>query len=143
MKIKLTFFLLTSLFFVQFTFAQGDPKGNTNHNAIQDFTSQWEDDSNLNTHTIATGTGTAISSVEQELEVQVFPNPVSDILQIKYEGVDEMQIEIFNLAGVITKRISSKSNNTTINLQDLVAGNYYVRISVGNKTSIQKIVKIE
>jgi len=144
MKIKLTILLLASLFCIQFTFAQGEPIHNNSTNHIQkDFLSQWEADANLDNTSIATGTGTAILSVEHELEVKVFPNIVSDILQIKYEGTDELQIDIISLTGAVSKSITSKGGDTTINLQDLVTGDYYVKISAGYKMSVQKIIKIE
>ena len=144
MKIKLSIFLFASLFFTQFTFAQGEPIGNISTDHIQqDFLSQWEDDTDLDDTSATTGTGTSISSVEFELEVKVFPNPVSDFLQVKYEGSEELQIEIFNLSGHNFQSITSRNGDTNIDLQNLVPGNYYVKISAGNKMTIQKIIKIE
>ena len=117
MKIKLSIFLFVSLFFTQFTFAQGDPvSNNTNNHIQQNFVSQWEDDVDLDNTSVTTGTGTAISSVELELEVKVFPNPVSDFLQIEYKGREELQIEVFNLSGHNFQSTTSKNGNTTIDL---------------------------
>ena len=73
---------------------------------------------------------------QSNLEVSLYPNPVRDILNIEIEN-DIQSIEIYNIQG--QKVISS--NQKQINVSDLAAGMYMVRIQdVDNNIATEKIV---
>ena len=73
---------------------------------------------------------------QNNLEVALYPNPVRDILNIEIEN-DIQSIEIYNIQG---QKVLS-SNQKQINVSDLAAGMYMVRIQdVDNNIATEKIV---
>ncbi len=74
---------------------------------------------------------------QNNLEVALYPNPVRDILNIEIEN-DIQSIEIYNIQG---QKVLS-SNQKQINVADLAAGMYMIRIQdVDNAIATKKIVK--
>jgi hypothetical protein len=70
------------------------------------------------------------------LDVKLYPNPVRDILNIEIES-DIQSIEIYNIQG---QKVLS-SNQKQINVSDLAAGMYMVRIQdTDNNIATKKIV---
>ncbi len=65
---------------------------------------------------------------ENEVErLQIFPNPVTDILNItSSETISE--IEIVNVMGQVVRRMKVNSDNAVCNVEDLTSGVYVVRI---------------
>jgi sugar lactone lactonase YvrE len=73
---------------------------------------------------------------QNNLEVALYPNPVRDILNIEIEN-DIQLVEIYNLQG---QKVLS-SNQKQINVSDLAAGMYMVRIQdTDNNIATKKIV---
>ena len=73
---------------------------------------------------------------QNNLEVSLYPNPVRDILNIETE-LDIQSIEIYNIQG---QKVLS-SNQKQINVSDLTAGMYMVRIQdVDNNIATKKII---
>ncbi len=61
------------------------------------------------------------------VELSIFPNPTTDILNIKSsETISE--IEIVNTLGQVVKRIEINADNAVCNVEDLTSGVYVVRI---------------
>lgn len=91
---------------------------------------------------------TMVNTPTQEENIQLFPNPFNDVLNIQYNGksLQEMQIELSDITG---KRILLKSfydvrsgDNISLNLSSLKKGIYVSRISTGNRIiAQQKLVK--
>jgi len=60
-------------------------------------------------------------------DITIFPNPASDMLNISYSsGYDVKNIRICDIMGrvLIIKTVSG--NNASINIRDLLAGNYFI-----------------
>ena len=70
-----------------------------------------------------------------ENAVTVYPNPVKDRLFVNGENVQT--VEVYNLVGqqVMT------SNETTLDLGDLMTGVYFIRIIADGRANVQRIVK--
>ena len=74
---------------------------------------------------------------QDRLEVKLYPNPVRDILNIEIEK-DIKSIEIYNIQG---QKVLS-SNQKQINVSDLAAGMYMVRIQdTDNNIATKKVNK--
>ena len=75
------------------------------------------------------------------LEINVFPNPATDILNItSSETISE--IEIVNTLGQVVKRIEVNSENAVCDVEELTSGVYMVRIRTASATlSQRKFVK--
>ena len=75
---------------------------------------------------------------ENEMEISVYPNPTSDVILVRTNNGQSAQcIEVFNVTG---QRVIS-SRGTEINVSDLGAGVYFVRVTVDDKKMIHRIVK--
>lgn len=72
-----------------------------------------------------------------DLYFDLYPNPATDIINVKTE-LSKFEIEIFNLLGQI---VIKSSNDKEINISNLTEGAYLVRISSNNKTFTKKIIK--
>ena len=78
-----------------------------------------------------------IAEIDKNTKVNVYPNPVKDILNIK--AIENIKsVEIFNFSGGKVK----ETNSSKIDMSQLSTGSYIVRITdeKGN-ISIQKIIK--
>ena len=74
-------------------------------------------------------------------EINVFPNPATDILNITSSKTIS-EIEIVNTLGQVVKCIEVNSDNVVCNVEDLKAGVYVVRIRTASATlSQRKFVK--
>lgn len=83
---------------------------------------------------------------KQTAAIAVFPNPVVNELRITLPANWQEQpvnVEIFNNNGQLVKRtVTSKANQTeTMNVADLGTGTYVVKVSSGNESAVQRIIK--
>jgi len=94
-------------------------------------------------------TGIPVSSENETLLVNVYPNPVKDQLSIdfKLESESDVIIEICNVSGKRIKAISgqsiaSGSQHFELKMQDLPPGIYFLRLQAGNEVVTKKVVKL-
>jgi hypothetical protein len=91
-----------------------------------------------------------ITTVEENLEtlvtVTVFPNPASDNVNIRFDEAidDEVKLVIVNSNGKPVKSviIEATTIEKQINLQDIPAGIYYLRLTKGKLSNVYKVVKL-
>ena len=95
----------------------------------------WVDDITFPGNTMILG----VESVEDDSNMEVYPNPANDIIYMKGDNIQ--YVEIYNTVG---SRVISKNviDSESINIADLTSGIYFVRIvdKQGNTTTT-KIVK--
>jgi hypothetical protein len=110
----------------------------------------WSDENTENPRQITvTADATYIASFEpatgieenSSLEIALFPNPATDILNItSSETISE--IEIVNVMGQVVRRIEVNADNAVCDVEDLKAGVYMMRIHTeGTVVSQRKFVK--
>lgn len=87
-----------------------------------------------------TYTPTASTTDFEKKKLTYYPNPVNDMLNLKYDDV-MTGIEVYNLLGqqVLAKTLNNVEAN--IDLSTLPSGNYMVKVLSGNKTNSIKITK--
>lgn len=91
-----------------------------------------------------------ITAIEENLEslvsIRVFPNPASDIINIRFEEpVDgEVNLLIINSQGkvVMTDVVESMILEKQISIRELPSGIYYFRIIHGKLSNVYKVVKL-
>lgn len=79
---------------------------------------------------------TDVYEVVEKNAVTIYPNPMNDVLNIEL-GDNQSDVEVYNSLGQMVKRIEMMSGDVTINVEDLNAGIYFVKVN----NSVTKIVK--
>tara|TARA_R110001606_G_scaffold6617_1_gene29698 strand:+ start:8467 stop:10041 length:1575 start_codon:yes stop_codon:yes gene_type:complete len=79
----------------------------------------------------------SVNSLTENLEISMFPNPVSSVLNINYDG--NLSTKIFDFLG----RSVIKTKSKTINMSNLPNGLYIIQTKdiLSNKTNSYKVVK--
>jgi len=91
-----------------------------------------------------------VTAVEENLDVlvkiKIFPNPAIEVVSIQFdEPVDgEIVLSVLDSQGRLVKRdmIESSIVEKQINMQDLPAGIYYIRMTKGKLVNVYKVVKL-
>jgi hypothetical protein len=91
-----------------------------------------------------------ITTIEENLEtmvtVTVYPNPASDIVNIKFEEAldEEVNLALINSQGKSVKTVVLEATTIEkqINLQDLPSGMYYIKLTKGKLSNVYKVVKL-
>ena len=99
------------------------------------------------THTVYESTLSANQLSNNPNHLRIFPNPVKDHFTIRFNELEgEMNLVLFTLEG---KKIFEKNDisilsgdvSTTVNLEDnIIPGNYFLDITVGEKQFVKKII---
>lgn len=74
------------------------------------------------------------------LNVVAYPNPANNILNIQADG-SVSSIEIMNVLGQTLLTSKGNSNREQIDISGLSAGNYFVRVVVGDGSRVLRVVK--
>ncbi len=68
-----------------------------------------------------------IEEIYANNKISIYPNPVNNLMTI-YSKEPIQKIEIIDISGKLIKAISNKSNKTIIDVSDLKAGIYFVKV---------------
>jgi ELWxxDGT repeat protein len=96
---------------------------------------------------IGANTSTAINNlVQEESQVQVYPNPASSILNIQLNDMVESEINysIINSEGKLMQKsggVSVENNQTQVSIENLNAGMYFIMIESKNSKSYKRFIK--
>lgn len=99
---------------------------------------------NINLNAITTNIEDAVSGSSQ---VSVFPNPASDYLDLEYELLKSGLLS-YEIIDVMGRKISSMNlgiqsagkHNTTINVEPLMSGIYFIKVNINQNRIIKKII---
>ncbi|MCY0978130.1 GEVED domain-containing protein [Chryseobacterium wangxinyae] len=87
---------------------------------------------------LSTTPNLAVNEIEKNKEINICPNPVSDIINIS--GISsETDFEIYNAAG--QKVSSGKISDGKVNVHQLLKGIYFININNKEKTNRLKFIK--
>lgn len=78
-----------------------------------------------------------------DLQIQLYPNPVQDLLTIKIQDVNVSRLSLFSINGLLLKEIDLKGielNDIEINTSDLKNGQYIVKITKTNGEHISRVL---
>jgi len=91
--------------------------------------------------------------VEREIKtsVSVYPNPAKSEVnfEVTTSEISDMEVTMFDVAGKVvvpsfaSTKLESGTNKLTIDLADIPAGSYILRIAVGRKAFIKKFSIVE
>jgi|GEM_PF-882466 len=88
-----------------------------------------------------------LQMVDNMFTVQLSPNPVKDVLNIMYNGIDENQestISVTDMKGMVLKTITlpkSSSGKQMLAINDLPSGMYIVKLRNNQKNQTQSFIK--
>ena len=71
----------------------------------------------------------------------VYPNPTKASIVVEYPLSTKAQISVLNVVGQLQKQITTENSLTTIQLQELPAGMYFICINTEGTCLMKKIVK--
>ena len=71
-------------------------------------------------------------------DVKVFPNPASDMLQIRSD-VEFSAVRIVNMAGQVVRQLSAEGMECSLSVQGLAAGLYILQLQTANGTVNTKV----
>lgn len=80
-------------------------------------------------------------SFEKPLEVNVFPSVVTN--EVNIVSQEQLKVEFYNLLGQNVKQVQIDSNNTVVNVSDLSAQPYILRMTNSNGATITKKIVVK
>lgn len=83
---------------------------------------------------------TLSTSEVSKVSAKVYPNPVSDLLNIESKNTIE-SIEIYDINGKLIKTISQKGSSASVKLSDLATGTYFAKVNDHKTNQTIKFIK--
>lgn len=118
--------------------ASSDPGGLYNHNDILFFTA---DDGVFGRELWALNTTVGIKDLNTNASMRIYPNPCSEQLFIELSDYTNTTAEILNTKGQVMQSIFLQSISTTIQINNLPSGLYFVHVNSPEGIIVQKLVK--
>ncbi len=81
-----------------------------------------------------------ITTLNELANMEVFPNPPADFITIKYESSSAVKLCFYAMNGEEVIREQNFKSGKTINVSELTAGIYFLKISDGVNTGFRKVV---
>jgi hypothetical protein len=78
--------------------------------------------------------------IEGESAIDFFPNPASEYLDIRTNGLGIERILIYNSLGQMVLQKEGSGSFLRIQINDLVAGTYFAHLLIAGKTEIRKVM---
>lgn len=89
---------------------------------------------------LGTSPNVSVKSIENNFEVEVFPNPANSFVQIKSE-IKLSSYSLFNSIGQIVSENQVAGNQTSIDLNSLANGVYFLKLANENQFKTIKLIK--
>lgn len=83
-----------------------------------------------------------IAEITNTAPFKIFPNPSTDILQIELLKADHFIIEIMSLNGQIVFKTEMDTNEKQLNVANIKAGLYLIRLSSENMSITERFIKL-
>ncbi len=77
----------------------------------------------------ACGPCSGIGVDEEHVSWKVYPNPVQDLLIIEHSADGALQVEVYNALGQVVRNTTAEGALVEVNLANLPAGMYYVKLT--------------
>ena len=96
-------------------------------------------------HSIRGATALSVSlgiSENNLLNFEMYPNPVSDLLNIQLPtGTEKAEVGVFDYTGRLVSSKTISSNDTAIDVQQISKGIYMIRVATNTKIGVQRFIK--
>ena len=84
-------------------------------------------------------TGSSVALDEEISGLNVYPNPSNGIINIEMDSNENYLVQVNDILGKVVSSVNINSN-TSLNLQDLEKGIYFVTVSNDEKTETIKVI---
>jgi len=81
-----------------------------------------------------------INEAIEAIELNVYPNPINDVLNITAKE-NITNVIVYDMVGKVVKNSITNTMSLTINTEDLPSGSYLVKVLAGEHSKMLKIVK--
>ena len=76
------------------------------------------------------------------LNFEMYPNPVSDLLNIQLPtGTEKAEVDVFDYTGRLVSSKTISFNDTAIDVQKISKGIYMIRVATNTKIGVQRFIK--
>jgi hypothetical protein len=76
------------------------------------------------------------------LSFEMYPNPVSDVLNIQLpSGTDKAEVGVYDYTGRLVSSKTISSNDSTLDVQKISKGIYILRVTTNTKIGVQRFIK--
>ena len=76
------------------------------------------------------------------LSFEMYPNPVSDVLNIQLpSGTDKAEVGVYDYTGRLVSSKTISSNDSTLDVQNISKGIYIIRVTTNSKIGVQRFIK--
>lgn len=99
----------------------------------------WQDTTNIITG-IDTPVNTSVAGVETGNSFQLYPNPTTGVLQVRYEPAGEATVQVTNTVGQVVFTGELKQAHTSIDLSGEAKGIYFVTINETGRKRTQRVM---
>ncbi len=83
---------------------------------------------------------TSTSSIELTNKVTIYPNPISDLVNVSVEGIENGSIKVLKSTGAFVQNEVISNGTAQFNVNGK-AGLYFIEVTSDNKTAIFKVMK--
>jgi hypothetical protein len=74
-------------------------------------------------------------------KIYFFPNPASNIIQVRSQNEEVRSVEIYNMMGEVVKGFTISDLRITIDIKDLASGVYMLKVRTGRGVEVSKFIK--
>ena len=82
---------------------------------------------------------TSLDNIQSDTSLKIYPNPASHVLWIEGLSRSKSTIELYNALGICVLREETHSEKTEIDVSRLNDGVYLIKVTIGNKTTTEKV----
>ena len=76
------------------------------------------------------------------LSFEMYPNPVSDVLNIQLpSGTDKAEVGVYDYTARLVSSKTISSNDSTLDVQKISKGIYIIRVATNSKIGVQRFIK--
>jgi hypothetical protein len=86
-------------------------------------------------------TDVAVNEFTDNLLYSVYPNPANDQIAVSLKNAQKADIEVVNILGQVVKNVSTNQQKTVIDIADLTAGMYILKVYQDKQIQSTKIIK--
>lgn len=86
---------------------------------------------------------TGVVPMGQNMDVTVYPNPVTDVLHLRFSQSVPFRTELYNAQGKLVVSRNESGNNAVIDMNEFATGIYMLRVSTDDTSVTKQVVLVK